>query len=245
MLEFWDFDDPAGSRRRFMEAAAEEADPARRQSLLTQVARAHGLEDAFDAGHRVLDELGDPAGLAAEPAIREALERGRLLRSGGDADGSASYFRDAYDRATAAGLVGLAADAAHMLALVLADEQEAWTERGLQAAAGSTDPLALSMTGALLNNHGWSLADAGRWQEAYALFDRAVDVRSQVTAGRSAAGALHVARWTRARAARALGRHEEALAELRELAETEIGAADAYVAEEIEANEAATRSSGA
>lgn len=239
MLEFWDFDDPVGSRQRFEEAAGQEADPTQRQSLLTQVARAHGLEGAFDMGHRVLDDLGGPAGLAAEPQVRVALERGRLLRSGGDVDGSAPYFRDAYERATAAGLAGLAADAAHMLALVLVDEEATWTDRGLQAAAGSIDPLALGMTGALLNNRGWRLADAGRWQEAHALFDRAVDARSQVADSRSAAAALHVARWTRARAARALGHHEEALAELRDLAATEIGAADAYVAEEIEANESA------
>ncbi len=87
-------------------------------------------------------------------------------------------------------------------------------------------------------------ADAGRWDEAYPLFDRAVQARARVLDGRAAAYSLHVARWTRARAARALGRHDEALAELRELARTEIGAADDYVAEEIEANESDLRSMG-
>ncbi len=241
MLELWDFDDPAGSRERFVAALAGERDVVRRQALLTQVARADGLACEFERGHRVLDELGEPGDLADEPRVRVALERGRLLRSGGDPDGSVPHFREAYDRALGAELAGLAADAAHMLALVLPKEHEAWAQRGLEAAAGSDDPLALGMTGALLNNLGWTLADAQRWDEAYPLFDRAVGARARVRQGRAAAYSLHVARWTRARAARALGRHEEALAELRELAATEIGAADHYVAEEIEANESMLR----
>ncbi|WP_109507629.1 hypothetical protein [Nocardioides speluncae] len=240
MLEYWDSDDPAGSRERFTLAAEQATDPARRQALLTQVARAHGLDGAFDSGHQVLDELGELNGLDTEPRVRLALERGRLLRSAGDPAGCAPYFREAYDAALTTGMAGLAADAAHMLALVLPDEEETWTERGLRAAAGSSDPLALSMTGGLLNNRGWALADAGSWADAYALFDRAVEARSRVE-GPSAASALHVARWARARATRALGRHDEALAELRELAATELGAADSYVTEEIAANESRRR----
>jgi hypothetical protein len=138
------------------------------------------------------------------------------------------------------GLAGLAADAAHMLAIALPDQHEQWALRGLAAAEGSDDPLALGMTGALLNNLGWSLADVDRWDEAYPLFDRAVTARAKVVdllGSDSSVKSLHVARWTRARAARALGRRDEALAELRELAATPAGAADSYVAEEIAANE--------
>ncbi|HCT75374.1 MAG TPA: hypothetical protein DGT23_02015 [Micromonosporaceae bacterium] len=123
-----------------------------------------------------------------------------------------------------------------MMALVLPGEHEEWAARGLAAAEGSDDPLAQGMVGALLNNLGWSLADEEKWDDAYPLFDRAVAARTAVfesTGTRAAANSLHVARWTRARAARAVGRNDEALAELRELAITEIGAADPYVAEEL------------
>lgn len=231
ILPLWDFDDPAASRSRFEAVAA---------VVRTQIARSHGLAGDFQAAHRVLDETADIAG---EPRVRVLLERGRVLRSSGDAEAAIPFFREAYDRALQHGFAGLAADAAHMLALVLPGEHEQWAHRGLAAAEGSSDPLALGMVGALLNNLGWQLADAGRWEEAYPLFDRAVAARARVAqslGSDSSVKSLHVARWTRARAARALGRREEALAELRELAATPAGSADPFVAEEIAANETAT-----
>jgi len=223
VLALWDFDDPAGSRARFEAAAEAEAEPDRRRVWLTQVARAHGLAEEFDRAHAVLDGLAEDA--------RVALERGRVLRSSGDVAGSVPLFRKAFDESLAAGERGLAADAAHMLAIVLPDEHEEWARRGLEAAEGSDDPLAWAMTGALLNNLGWQLAEDERWAEAYELFDRAVGARERVVVaigGKASAGSLHVARWTRARAARALGRKEEALAELRQLDQS-----DPYVADEI------------
>jgi tetratricopeptide (TPR) repeat protein len=233
VLRTWDFTNPAASRTRFAEAAAAEPDPARRQVLLTQVARAEGLQDAFAAGHATLDSLGDPGGMAAEPAVRSLLERGRLHNSAGEAPAAVPLFEQAYHRATAAGLAGLAADAAHMLAIAVPERHEEWANRGFAAAEGSADPLARTMTAALLNNLGWTYADAGRWADALPLFERAVRVRRE----RGDPEPLHMARWARARTLRALGRHDEALAELRELAGTPEGAADHYVTDEIEANE--------
>lgn len=224
VLALWDFDDPSGSRARFETAEA---------VVRTQIARAHGLAGEFEDAHRVLDETADIPG---EPQVRVLLERGRLFRSGGDPSAAVPLFRQAYEQAMTLELAGLAADAAHMMALVLPGEHEEWAVRGLAAAEGSDDPLAQGMVGALLNNLGWSLADEEKWDEAYPLFDRAVAARTAVfksTGSRAAAHSLHVARWTRARAARALGRNDEALAELQELAITEVGAADPYVAEEL------------
>ena len=238
VLTLWDFEDPAGSQARFAEAADAALDPPVRQSLLTQVARAQGLQQAFDAADATLDALGDPEDLADEPAVRVLLERGRVRRSSGDTQAAVPLFRAAYDRARAAGLVGLAADAAHMLAIAQPEEHQRWADLGLAIAEGSADPLAIRMRGALLNNLGWAHADHGRWGEALELFERAVDARR----ASGDAWALHVARWTRARALRALDRHPEALAELRELAATPEGAADHHVAEEIVENEKAARS---
>jgi tetratricopeptide (TPR) repeat protein len=223
VLGLWDFDDPAGSGARFGAAAEGETDPGRRLVWLTQVARAHGLAGEYAEAHAVLDGLEDNG--------RVALERGRVLRSSGDADGSIPLFRKAFDDSMAAGELGLAADAAHMLALVLPEEHEQWARRGLEVAESSDDPLAWAMIGALLNNLGWKLADEQRWEEAYGLFDRAVGAREAVAAGapgKASAGSLNAARWCRARAARALGRNEEALAELRELDQS-----DPYVQEEL------------
>lgn len=238
VLDLWDFRDPARSQIRLLEAAEAEPDAAHRQSLLTQVARAHGLQDRYEDGHATLDALGDPAALDDEPAVRALLERGRLHNSGGHPQAAVPLFRTAYDRAQRVGLIGLAADAAHMLAIALpAEEREEWARRGIAIAEGSDDPLATRMTAALLNNLGWTYADDERWAEALDLFDQAIEVRRRT----GDAYAVHVARWTRARALRALGRYEEALADLRDLAATDEGASDPYVAEEIAETEEALR----
>jgi len=234
VLDLWDFTDPAGSQSRFAEAAEAEPHPAHRDALITQMARAQGLQGRYDDGHATLDRLGDPAELPDEPGVRASLERGRLHNSAGAPQTAVPLFLEAFERACAAGLDGLAADAAHMLAIALPKERhEEWARRGLAVAEGSADPLAPRMAGALLNNLGWTYADDGRWAEALELWERAVEERRR--AGN--APALHIARWTRARGLRALGRHEEALVELHELAQTPEGAADPYVAEEIIENE--------
>jgi len=236
VLELWDFRDPAASQVRFAEAAEAEPDVAHRQSLITQLARAQGLQEAYADSHATLDTLGDPADLADEPGVRALLERGRAFNSSGAPETAVSLFRAAYERAAAAGLTGLAADAAHMMAIALpAEQHEDWAQKGLTIAEGSPDPLAIRMRAALLNNLGWTYADDERWADALGLFEQAIDARRQT----GDAYTVHVARWTRARALRALGRHDEALAELRELAATPDGADDQYVAEEIAENEKA------
>jgi len=67
-------------------------------------------------------------------------------------------------------------------------------------------------------------------------FDRVVQVR---LASGADAYTLHYARSDRASALRAVGRHSEALTELRQMAATPEGAVDPYVAEELAANERA------
>src|SRR6478672_13208677 len=87
----WDFDDPAGSEQRFRDLADGAAEPAATHAL-TQVARALGLQERHDAGHAVLDGLtpSDDEGV-----VRTALERGRLLRSSGDAASALPCFEAA------------------------------------------------------------------------------------------------------------------------------------------------------
>jgi tetratricopeptide (TPR) repeat protein len=236
VLRTWDFTDPAGSGERFEAAAAAEPDDVRRQVFLTQVARSQALRKMFAEGHATLDALGVADHLADEPGVRSLLERGRLHNSAGEPATAVPLFEAAFLRAQAAGLVGLAVDAAHMLAIALPPERhEEWARVGLGLADGSDDPLARRMKGALLNNLAWTYADADRWADALPLFEQAVDVRREVGDPEP----LLVARWARARALRALGRYDEALAEQRELATLPHGKDDPYVAEEIAANEAA------
>ncbi len=224
----WDFDDPAGSEQRFREAAAI-AEGADQLVLLTQVARALGLQERYDEAHGVLDHL---ATSDQEVATRISLERGRLLRSAGQPDEARPHFEDAAASARAAGLDVLLVDALHMVALVAAgEEQPALNREALAVARGSADPAARDWDASLLNNLGMTHADAGDFESALPLFEQALTARERI----GDAGRTRVARWMVGWALRNLGRNAEALSVQRSLkAELEAaGAADPYVDEEL------------
>ena len=224
----WDFADPAGSEQRFR-AAADIAEGSDRLVLLTQVARALGLQQRYDEGYAVLDSLavGDP-----EVATRAALERGRLLRSSGDADAARPYFEAAARAAREGGLEALHVDALHMVALVApAEDQLRLNEEALAVARAATDETARDWDASLLNNLGMVHADAGDWPAALAAFEQALAARERI----GDAGRTRVARWMVGWALRNLGRTEEALAVQTALkAELDaVGEEDPYVDEEI------------
>ncbi|GAA4378807.1 tetratricopeptide repeat protein [Nocardioides caricicola] len=223
----WDFDDPAGSEQRLREAA-DVAEGTERLVLLTQVARALGLQERYDDGHALLDHLavGDH-----EVAARVSLERGRLLRSSGDPDAARPHFDAA---AAHEGNDALRIDAMHMQALVAPLEQRvAINEQALEVALGSDQPEARDWDASLLNNIGMAHADAGDLEAALATFERALAARERI--GDDAR--TRVARWMVGWALRRLGRTAEALAVQRALkGELDaIGATDPYVDEELAA----------
>ena len=224
----WDFDDPAASELRFR-AEAEHADPDDRLVLMTQVARALGLQEKYDEGHAVLDDLS-PTG--DEVAVRIALERGRLFRSGGEPEQALPLFQAAAQSASAARLDVLHVDALHMLALVSEPSgQLAVNERALQVARGSSDQRARDWDASVLNNIGMVHADAGDFAAALTAFEEALAARERV----GDPARTRVARWMVAWALRHLDRREEALAIQRGLkAELDAaGAADPHVDEEL------------
>ena len=228
LARLWDFDDPVGSEQRFR-AAAGAADAPDRLVLLTQVARALGLQGRYDEGHALLDDLGteDP-----EVATRAALERGRLLRSSGDADGSRPHFEAAAATAVGAGLEALHVDALHMLALVAAPEDALEAHHAALAwAKAATDPAARDWDASLLHNIGMTHADAGDWSAALAAFEEALAARERI----GDAGRTRVARWMVGWALRNLGHRDAALAVQAALkAELDAsGEADPHVDEEL------------
>ncbi|MDQ7879605.1 hypothetical protein Q9R08_16560 [Microbacterium sp. QXD-8] len=170
--ELWDFSDPAASEARLRDSVEQETDAAARAELQTQVARALGLQERFDEADAVLDAVTiEDAAVAA----RAALERGRLRNSAGDVEGAAPYFLAAVDAASGAGLTFLQVDALHMLAIVDAEQAEAWTDAALAALDGCDDPRTLHWRVSLHNNAGWRLFDAGRVAEAVTSFETARD----------------------------------------------------------------------
>ena len=226
--ELWNFDDPAGSERRFR-TAAETAEGTHRLVLLTQVARALGLQERYDEAHVLLDDLSvaDP-----EVATRSALERGRLLRSAGDQEAARPHFEAAATTAREAGLEALLVDALHMVALAApADEQQRLTEEALAVARAASDQAARDWDASLLNNLGMVHADAGDWQAALATFQEALAARERI----GDAGRTRVAKWMIGWSLRNLGRTEEALSMQTALkAELEAaGEEDPYVDEEL------------
>jgi tetratricopeptide (TPR) repeat protein len=224
----WDFDDPAGSEARFR-AASDIAEGADRLVLLTQVARALGLQERYAEGHAVLDDLSVDD---AEVATRVSLERGRLLRSGGVPDEARPHFEAAAAGAREAGLEALHVDALHMVALVAPPEDhQRLTEEALVVARSATDPVARNWDASLLNNLGMAHADAGDWPAALAAFEEALAARERI----GDVGRTRVARWMVGWALRNLGRRDEALAVQTALkAELEAaGQEDPYVDEEL------------
>jgi len=234
---WWDYDHPDVTEGRFKALLPElPADSPIRLELLTQIARAQGLQRRFDDAHRTLDAV-EPQ-LPIEPAritARYLLERGRVFNSARQPDQARPLFERAWAVAGAADQDGLAVDAAHMLAIVSTGAAVLdWNLRALALAERSTQAAARRWLGSLLNNIGWTYHEAGRYPDALSCFERAAVWRRENGGGH----AEQVARWSVARALRSLGRHTEALAILQQL-EAEFATApepDGYVFEEIAEN---------
>jgi len=224
----WDFDDPAASGERFLDAA-EDADEPDRTAWLTQYVRALGLREKYDEATRILDGLASDDPQAATYLL---LERGRVLRSSGQPELARPRFEAAAAAAERGGLEPLHVDALHMVALVApADEQLALNRRALEIARAATDPRARDWDASLLNNIGMTHADAGDFDAALAAFEEALAARRRI----GDPAEIRIARWMIGWSLRNLGRREEAIAVQRALkAELDdLGDADQYVDEEL------------
>ena len=169
----WDFDDLDASRDRFLGQLAEETTDAGRAEVLTQLARVEGLRDEFERCDELLDEAEALGGVTA----RSLLERGRRERSSGREGAGRAEFLRALGLAEESGEDVLAADAAHMLALV--DDAERWTARGVEIAGSSDDPGVRYWLGPLYNNIGWARFEAGDHAGALEAFELALAARER------------------------------------------------------------------
>ena len=177
----WDFDDVERSRRRFRALLEEETSAVGRAEVLTQLARAEGLEGRFDEGDRLLDEVEALAG--ADPLVRARvdLERGRLRRTAGEREPAMPLFEAAFVTALALPHEFIAVDAAHMAAIAAPDlaSRLAWADRGIAIAESSADPAVRYWLGSLFNNVGWDYVDAGEHEIALDWFERALVERER------------------------------------------------------------------
>jgi tetratricopeptide (TPR) repeat protein len=229
VTQLWDFAQPAVSEERFRAALAD-ATGEDALVLRTQLARALGLQRRFDECAAELDVVQAAVQAADDPSplVRTYLnlERGRMVNSSGDKDSARPLFMAALTEAERARLDRLAADAAHMMAIVESGEaQIPWAQRALAIAEASPDPMAKRWVGSVTNNLGWTLHGLGRLEEAQRHWEHAL----AFWLDDGDPERIHVARWTVARGLRSLGRYDEALAIQQGLAGTD----DGYVEEEI------------
>ena len=209
----WDYDHPAKSEadfRRALETLDDHANLALRLELLTQIARAQGLQRHFDEAHATLDAVEAQLDYSTPRVrIRYLLERGRAYNSSRQPERAQPCFAEAWELASSTGEDILAIDAAHMLAIIAPPEASLeWNQRALELAERSSEPRVLHWRSSLYNNIGWSYHDTGDYEQALATFQCA-------TASRRKEGdpaLIRIALWAEARTLRSLGRVEEALA---------------------------------
>lgn len=237
----WNYDDPAASEARFraLLASAAASDPAYRLEVETQLARTFSLRARFPEALAILDAVDQE--LAAKPLprvqVRSLLERGRCFNSDEQPAQAMPQFLTAWEVAKAAKEHGLAVDAAHMVAIAAPTpaEQERWNREAIAYAKASGDAAAMKWLGSLLNNLAWATHDAGRPEEALALFEECLAWHR----ARKTGGGEFIARYSVARCQRTLGRHEQALAAQQALQADQALAnepEDGYVSEEIAEN---------
>jgi tetratricopeptide (TPR) repeat protein len=232
--ELWNFDDPAASEQRLREFLPRVTEPAQRLELKTQIARSLGLQRKFDDAHALLDEVERELRPDMHVArVRSLLERGRVFNSSGKPDWSKPVFLEAVDVGAQHRLDGYVVDALHMLGIVEPEPsaQLDWNFRAMQLAESSADPGARLWLASLYNNIGWTYYDQKRYDDALAVFRKAIPLREQ--AGKP--GPLRIAHYCVGKTLRAMEKLDEALSiQLRLHDEAQrAGDAGGYVREEI------------
>lgn len=209
--QMWDYNNPAETEIKFS-ALVEDAKANDKEyygELLTQIARAQGLQSNFEEAEKTLLEAKAYAtDKSPTVKIRYLLEKGRVLNSSGKGEESIPVFKEAYDFGIKHKLDLYTLDAAHMMGIVNMPElQLSWNLRALKIAETSEDKRVKGWLGPLYNNIGWTYHDLDRYEEALELFIKGYDWRVSVKDDNGA----RIGKWTIGRAQRSLKRYDEAL----------------------------------
>jgi tetratricopeptide (TPR) repeat protein len=232
----WNYKQPKETESRFREllpAARASGDRDYYLQLLTQIARAQGLQKQYDQAHATLDhvreELTDDLKTVK---VRYLLERGRVFNDTAQYEKSKAAFAEAWQHAQDRRLDGYAVDAAHMLGIIEPpDEALTWNLRAAEYAKASHDPAARRWLATLQNNIGWTYFKMGNYTEALNRFEDALEHRK----AQGNVTNIRIARWCIAKTHRLLGQTETALKEQQSLlVETQKADEDAgYTHEEL------------
>ena len=174
--KMWNYSDPAATERKFREilpAAEKSGDISYHAQLLTQVARAQGLQGRYDEAMATLNDASavtrDDMTLAH---VRNFLERGRVLNSSGDPTTAMHSFKEAWKWAESEHYWKYAIDAVHMMGIAAPTPQEQieWNLRGIEMVA--QHPEQKGWLHAPDNNLGESYAKAGDYRSALGAFEK-------------------------------------------------------------------------
>ncbi|WP_422657598.1 tetratricopeptide repeat protein [Paenibacillus sp. EC2-1] len=238
MIDFdklWDYNHADESERKFRRVLMEvqnTADLNYISELLTQIARALGLQRKFDEAHEILDQVeSNLVDTKPKTQIRYLLERGRVLNSSARQEEALPLFVEAWELGGESGEDALAVDAAHMLGIAETTPELRMDWNMLALEYAEQHPNASRWLGALYNNIGWAQVEAGNLPEALDLFERALQFRQ----GQGREDLIFIAKWSIAKVLRLMKQTSRAL-EMQQLLLTEVEQGvepDGYVYEEI------------
>ena len=171
----WNYADPAGTETKFramLPQARGAGDAGYEIELLTQIARAQGLQGHFDAAHATMDAVEARLQQHDFPVarVRYLLERGRAFNSGGHAARALPLFVEAFERAERIPHWRYAIDAVHMVAIAESspEKQVEWGRRGIALVLDHPDQRGWLF--ALYNNLGEAYLRLNRYDDALACF---------------------------------------------------------------------------
>ncbi len=217
----WEYTDPATTAKKFMElvpTARISGSPSYYLQLLTQIARAEGLQGKFDDARTTLREVEkEMSGEMPVVFIRYHLEFGRILNYSGNHEKAKPHFLQAWETAKTTGEEYFAVDAAYMMATAETDpeRQLKWSLEALDTAENATQHKAKNWLGPLYNNIGWIYHSRNEFEKALEYFRKNLKWRRDRNDEK---GAIN-ARWSMGKALRSMNKLEEALEIQKELAQ--------------------------
>ncbi len=221
----WNYNDATKSEAIFKDLLANKIGDA--AEILTQIARAQGLQGKFDEAHKTLHEAEHLTN-DERVKVRHLLERGRVFNSSNQRDIARSLFLEAYELAENIDADFYEIDAAHMMAIVESlEEQITWHEKALELCKITADERAKKWLGSITNNAAWTYHDLGRYEEALETFQKAL--LWQEANGNP--GTIRIAKWSIARTLRSLQNYQEASEVQQQLLEDE--KEDGFIYEEL------------
>lgn len=232
----WDYDNPAATETKFREIlpiAKASKNASYQAQLLTQIARAEGLQRKFEDAHETLNQVDSLLGVSDSlTRVRCLLERGRVFNSSGEIEKARPLFLKAWELANSAHHDFYAIDAAHMIAIVEPQTRKMeWNLKALAIADLSSEKSARRWRGSLYNNIGWDYFESKQFEKALEAFYKALEAREES----EQIPEMRIAKWCIARALRALSRVSEALDIQKALLEEseKSGKRDGYIYEEL------------